>query len=195
MNARANAAGGTGIRCSDLAKRYARAAYDFAAETKSEGQTIADLRALAESFAKDTAIEAFFASPVIKPEAKEAAIKAALSTSKTSEAGAQLLLTLAKKKRLPLFSQVVQAFENRIDDVNGVCRGLVRSATVLAPKERSELEAIIEKVLNKKVILTYTTDPSVIGGLVAQVGSFTFDDSIESHLKRMTHELNAGERA
>ena len=67
----------------------------------------------------------------------------------------------------------------------------VRSARQpsLAPEERQRLEKTIEGVLNKKVILTYKVDPSVIGGLIASVRSFTFDDSIDSHLKRMNEEL------
>ena len=123
------------------------------------------------------------------PEQKEAALKAALADSGASTEAYLLLMTLAKKERLAWFSEIVQAFQSRIDDVNGVGRGAVRSSVVLAPQDRMQIESIVEKVLKKKVILSYKIDPALIGGLVAQVGSYTFDDSIDSHLKRMTEEL------
>jgi F-type H+-transporting ATPase subunit delta len=44
--------------------------------------------------------------------------------------------------------------------------------------------------LNKKIILTYKEDPTLLGGVVAQVGGWTFDDSIETHLIKMNEELN-----
>ena len=55
--------------------------------------------------------------------------------------------------------------------------------------QRQQIEATVEKVLKKKVIMTYKVDPSVIGGLVAQAGSYTFDDSLNSHLQRLNDEL------
>ena len=177
------------MRTSEIAVRYARAAFDLAVETKTEEKTFGDLRALKIAFAKDASIAQFFASPVVAPEQKESALKAALANSGTSDVATNLMLTLARKERLSLFAQVVDAFQDRADAVNGVGRGVVRSATALAPQERTSLESIVEKVLKKKVILTYTTDSSVIGGLVAQVGSYTFDDSIKSHLDRMSEEL------
>jgi F-type H+-transporting ATPase subunit delta len=177
------------MRTSELAIRYARAAFNLAVEAKAQEKTFADLRALDVAFAREPEILQFFSSPLAQPEEKEAALKAALAGSGASETATKLLLTLAKKERLGLFAEIVRAFQDRADAVNGVGRGTVRSAVALAPQERQQIEAIVEKVLKKKVILTYKIDPSVIGGLVAQVGSFTFDDSIDSHLKRMTEEL------
>jgi F-type H+-transporting ATPase subunit delta len=46
------------------------------------------------------------------------------------------------------------------------------------------------KILNKKIVLTYTEDPGLLGGMVAQVGGWNFDETIEKHLKRMSDELN-----
>ena len=176
-------------RTSELAKRYARAAFGLAAEGGRQENVLAELRALDAAFGSEPEIASFFASPVIPPERKEAALKAALEGRGASTEVAHLILTLARKERLPFFSEIVQAFQNQADEANGVGRGTVRSSVGLAPAERQQVESIVEKVLKKKVILNYKVDPSLIGGLVAQVGSYTFDDSIESHLQRMAEEL------
>ncbi|MES2964311.1 MAG: ATP synthase F1 subunit delta, partial [Bdellovibrionota bacterium] len=100
-----------------------------------------------------------------------------------------LINLLARKDRLGVFGEIVHAFEAEADAANNVARGVVRSATVLGQDDRKRIEDQVERVLKKKVILSYKVDPSVIGGLVAQVGSYTFDDSISAHLKRMNEEL------
>ena len=65
----------------------------------------------------------------------------------------------------------------------------MRSATVLAPEERKQIETLVSRATKKQVILSYKEDPSLVGGLVAEVGSFTFDDSLISHLKRINEQL------
>ena len=177
------------MRVSELGLRYAKAAYGLAAEKNNQEKVFTDLRSLSELFEKDADIKAFLASPVIKPEQKIEVLKKAMAGSGLSEEALQLLILLADKERLPLFEQVFHAFQTLLDKANGVSRGVVRSAVALGNTERQQIESIVEKAINKKVIMTYKVDPSVIGGLVAQVGSYTFDDSIDAHLRKLNEEL------
>jgi F-type H+-transporting ATPase subunit delta len=41
----------------------------------------------------------------------------------------------------------------------------------------------------QKVRLSFTTDESIIGGLVARIGSTIFDGSVQSQLGRLSEEL------
>jgi F-type H+-transporting ATPase subunit delta len=56
--------------------------------------------------------------------------------------------------------------------------------------DRRKLEQTIAGVTKKKVILNFTEDKKLMGGLVAQVGGWSFDDSLQSHLTRLTEDLN-----
>lgn len=177
------------MRVSELALRYSKAAYGLAAESKNQEKVFADLRSLSEIFEKNPEIKEFMASPLIKPQEKIAAFEKSFSNAGLSKEAHQLLILLADKERLPIFEQVFQGFQNLLDKANGVSRGTVRSATALAAGDRQQIESIVEKAINKKVIMTYKVDTSVIGGLVAQVGSYTFDDSIDAHLRKLNEEL------
>jgi F-type H+-transporting ATPase subunit delta len=77
-----------------------------------------------------------------------------------------------------------------MDIEEGVTRGVVRSAQALNDDAKKEIENKINKVLNKKIVLTYEQDPKLLGGVVAQVGGWTFDDSLDTHLKKLNEELN-----
>ena len=89
-----------------------------------------------------------------------------------------------------MFKEISNAFEAIIDEERGFVRGLVRSAEVLSPEARTRTEEAIKKVINKKIILSFVKDPNLLGGMVAQVGGWTFDDSLESHLIRLGEDLN-----
>ncbi len=181
------------MKVSELARRYAKAVYDLAEQSptldRAHDQVFANLRDLEQAFDKDPEIREFLTNPVIEPSARVAALEKAFDGKPLTKEARDLILLLARKDRFGLFKEIVAGYEAQADAANGVCRGTVRSATVLDPSERQRIESTVEKVLKKKVIMTYGVDPTVIGGLVAQVGSYTFDDSIAFHLRRMNEEL------
>ena len=177
------------MKVSQLAERYARSAFELAREAKNDEKALDQLRELDRAFAKDHDTLEFLGSPLVKLEDREKALEAAMKNSGALTEVQQLLMLLLRKGRMPIYSQVVEAFQQLMDEANGVVRGTVRSAAALGPQDRQQIEATVERVLNKKVIMTYKVDPSVIGGLVAQVGSYTFDDSLDSHLQRLNDEL------
>jgi F-type H+-transporting ATPase subunit delta len=109
---------------------------------------------------------------------------------KASDSVTNGLLLLAHKNRLNLFFDIVDAFEEISDLDHGVTRGTVKSAKALGPEARNKIEATVNKVTGKKVILNYTEDADLLGGMMAQVGGWTFDDSLETHLTRMSEDLN-----
>lgn len=174
---------------SEVARRYAQALFELSASAKNQDQVFAELRTLKQVFTSDAAIQDFMSSPLNPPDQKIAALKGALS-GKLSPEVTNTLLLLAEKARLGVFTQLVDAFEEISDASHGVTRGTVRSATPLSPEARKQIEETVTKVTKKKVILNFTEDPKLLGGMVAQVGGWTFDDSLETHLTRMSEELN-----
>lgn len=177
------------MRVGEIAKRYAKAIHDFSMENHSSERVAADLRAIKKLWEESPEIKEFFKSHFITLENKEKALREALVGKGVCDETVHLMMLLARKNRLEIFSEIVDAFELFMDEAHGVVRGGVRSAAVLVPEQRKKLESIIGSVTNKQVLLDYKEDPTLIGGLVAQVGSFTFDDTIESHLKRMNDDL------
>ena len=174
----------------NVAQRYASALFNLAKESGREEKVFQELRSLDEELSNETDIQNFLISPVVPTAQKLEALKKSLNASSASEETKNFTALLVEKERYSLFSFIVEAYQNIIDDKNGVTRGVVRSASVLDPAERSQLEKTVEKATGKKVILSYTEDEQIIGGLVAQVGSYTFDDSLLSHLNRLKEDIN-----
>lgn len=173
----------------EIAKRYANALYDLAKDGSDETKVFSDLRAVSEMVEKDGQIREFFHSPVITAAEKQTALKKAIEGQSLSVEVESFILLLAKKNRLALFEQVLEAYQQKVDNANGVTRGVVRSTSALTPEEREEVEDIVARITKRRVIMTYKEDPNLIGGLIAKVGSYTFDDTISSHLRRLNEDI------
>lgn len=178
------------MKVHEVSKRYAKALLAIAKQKGIHAKAYAELQGVADAFAKDAAITAYFQNPLISSTQKVAAVKSALEGKGLSEEVFNTLVLLAEKNRIQLLSEVATAYQEFLDIEEGVTRGTVRSAQPLSADAQKELESKVSKILNKKIVLTYQQDPKLLGGAVAQVGGWTFDDSIETHLKKLNEELN-----
>lgn len=178
------------MSASQVSRRYAKA---LLAATKQKGAhhaALSQMKVLQEVVRNDAEVAAFFETPMISPDQKVESIQKALQGKGLSEDVVNLLSVLAEKQRLSRVGEIAEALERLIDEEDGVTRGIVRAAKPLAPEAQKQLEVKISSVLNRKIVLTFKEDPKVLGGVVANVGGWTFDDSIETHLRKLNEELN-----
>lgn len=174
---------------SEVARRYGKALFELAAQSPNKEKITSEIRTIKEVINSDIKISGFLSSPIFKPEEKLSVLQTALGNQVSTEV-VQILGLLARKNRLSIFSDIIAAFEGITDESNGVSRGTVRSSKILSPEVRKNLEETVSRVTKKKVILNFKEDSQLLGGLVAQVSGWTFDDTLETHLTRMSEELN-----
>jgi F-type H+-transporting ATPase subunit delta len=173
-----------------IALRYAKALYELAKDQKNQSLVFSEIKALEKDVFSVKEFNEFMKSPLIKPQEKEKALGEALSESSVSETVKTFCFLLAKKERLGLFSAIVDAYQKISDEESGVIRGVVRAPQMLGGEEQKAIRDRVQSVTQKKPELTFEVDPELIGGLKAQVGSYTFDDSLAGHLRRMKEQLN-----
>ncbi len=65
----------------------------------------------------------------------------------------------------------------------------VESATPLAPEISSQVQANLTRVYGAGLNVSFTQNPSLIGGLRIQVGSDVFDGSIQARLDSLADNL------
>ena len=61
----------------------------------------------------------------------------------------------------------------------------MRSAVELTDDQKQRLAAALEQATGKKVELKVIIDPTVLGGLVAQVGDTVIDGSVKTRLQQL----------
>jgi F-type H+-transporting ATPase subunit delta len=96
---------------------------------------------------------------------------------------------LIDRNRLDLLDEIVSTYETLLDDKLGVIRARITSALELDPQQRDEVAARLQELTGKKVRMEVSVDPTLIGGLVAQVGSTIYDGSIRQQLQAFRSNL------
>lgn len=79
---------------------------------------------------------------------------------------------------------VKQSAENRAEAV-----AEVRSATALDADQRERLAEALGKATGKKITVKVTVDPSVLGGIVAQIGDTVIDGSVRGRLEQLKESV------
>lgn len=177
----------------DFVNQYAKALFEVAGDLKTKSDYLNQLRVIDQTLTGTAEISQFFKSTEISADIKIKGLSKAMQANGISKDVLSTLNLIIERNKISYLSKIVWAYQALNDEANGVVRGVVRSSHELDPGQRKSMVEKIESVLNKKVILDYVQDPKVIGGLKAQVGSYTFDDTFETHLKKMKDQINRRE--
>ena len=89
------------------------------------------------------------------------------------------------------FASIVDGFETLLDERLGFVAAEVRSATPLTEAQRATLEVQVSRLAGKKAKLKFSSDPALIGGVVAHVGSTVYDGSVRGQLEKLRTRLGA----
>ncbi|MBI3637133.1 MAG: ATP synthase F1 subunit delta [Candidatus Rokubacteria bacterium] len=172
------------------AKPYARAIYELA---KERGQTDVigrELGAIAGLLRGDPALRDFFVRPWISA-AKKRDVAAELGAKlELSNVTRDFLGLVAQKGRAEYLEAIADAFRSLADvDLNRV-RAYVRTAVALSEAERTALADKLGRALGGKTVLVEdTVDPNLLGGFVAEIGSFIVDGTLDGQLERLRERL------
>ena len=172
----------------DLSKRYARALFAVSKESGSQAKIYSQLKQVAV-LTEQPEVRTFINNPSVSLATKKEVFQKAFHNSQLAAELVSFLDLLLEKKRISAISEIVKTFEEIVDQDNGLTRGFVYSAKPLGPDALTALEGKISNILKKKIVLTSKEDPSLIAGAVAKVGGWTFDDSLQTHLKNLNEEL------
>ncbi|HET9370083.1 MAG TPA: ATP synthase F1 subunit delta [Vicinamibacterales bacterium] len=173
-----------------IARRYANALYDVTTKNGSVAQARADLSSVAAVVEGHAELTSVFASPAVPLTKKRAILEQILATSSGLSADVyRLLMLLADRDRLTLVGDVARAFEARVMQAERVMAAEVVTAAPLADDRRAALVAALGRATGGTVTLTERVDPSIVGGVVARVGSIVYDGSVTHQLERLKQRL------
>lgn len=98
---------------------------------------------------------------------------------------------LAERGRLHLGAAIVEAYERRAAEAEGVLHVRVTTAEELSEKEAKALAAELGKKLDREVKLERAIDPTLLGGAVIRYGDVLLDGSLKGRLARLRTQLTS----
>lgn len=173
-----------------VARRYARALLE--ASGPQADQVLSQLEELVRYLHSSPAVFDALANPAATRTARmamtEGLIKAADGLHPTL---ANLLKLLTDRNRFSAITAMALQFRDLVDARLGRVRGTVTSAALLGDAQLVAIKAQLETLTQRKVVLEAKVDKSILGGVIATVGSRTYDGSVKSQLREMGRALTA----
>ena len=173
------------------AKRYARALLDVALAEADPAVVERQLAEACNVFTGHAGLWGVMTNPAVPAPKKRAIVDELLPRLDAAPVVAKLLQLLAGRDRLALFPDIVEAYRARLLDHRRVVRAVVTSAVPLDADRAAALERALAGVTGRTVLVSATTDPSIVGGVVAQIGSTVYDGSVRRQLEKMRERLTA----
>jgi F-type H+-transporting ATPase subunit delta len=170
--------------------RYARALLDVAVKEKSDLERIEEeLAAFVDLFTQHPTLAKVLLNPVVPVGRKQAAVAELIARLKTSSILAKLIALLAERDRLVLLPDLLASYRERLLDYQNVVRAEVTTAVPLPADRAQAIERGLAEVTGRTVTLATKVNPSIIGGVIARIGSTVYDGSVTTQLLKMKQRL------
>lgn len=171
------------------ATRYARALLDVGLRESDANKIERDLTSFVAAVDASPELKRALTSPRIPTATRRAVVEALTRQIGMEAPPAKLLAMLADRGRLEIYSELLAVYRERLLAHQGIVRGAVTSAAPLGRDKVAALERSLSAATGKTVQLEASVDPSLIGGVVARIGSTVYDGSIRTQLQKVRQQL------
>jgi F-type H+-transporting ATPase subunit delta len=177
-----------------VASRYAEALADVvtaAGPAVRAQDALAELRAFEGTLRSSPDLYTALTSPAIPGSRKKAVVGRIADDLQVSRITRNFLFVLIDHRRVPALTEIIQTFEAVLDERLGFVRAEVASPRELNNEQRASLNATLERLTGKRIRMRFTIDESLIGGVVARIGSTVYDGSVRGQLQSLERRLAA----
>jgi F-type H+-transporting ATPase subunit delta len=172
------------------ATRYARALLDVGVKENANLEQIEqELAQFGDLFKQNPLLEKVLLNPAVPVPRKRAAVAELVARAKPAGIVGKLLTLLADRDRLVLLPDLLASYRERLLDYRHVVRAEVTTASPLAGDRAKAVENSLARVTGRTVVVETRVDPSIIGGVVARVGSTVYDGSVTRQLQKIKERL------
>jgi F-type H+-transporting ATPase subunit delta len=173
---------------SGVARRYARALFEIAAEDKSVERWSNDLDVIRDLLEEPT-LQAFFANPSVPTDQKMRLLDSSLTVVQPK--ARNFVNVLIENGRVAAIGDIVDTFNDDVNRMRGIVHANVTTAVRLNEAESAEIVRGLERLTGRRVTVSSEVDPSILGGFVARIGDRLIDASVIGRLTALRNRLMA----
>jgi F-type H+-transporting ATPase subunit delta len=171
------------------ASRYAKALLEVMIREGKPEQAEQEVASFADLFERHEELRKAMLNPAVPVPAKRTVMEQLVGRVKPSPPVGKLILLLAERDRLELLPDLLAAYRDRLMDHLQIVRAEVRTAVPLPEDRAAQLQQRLADVTGRRVTMSTSVDPSIIGGVVARIGSTVYDGSVATQLARIKSKL------
>ncbi len=177
-------------RRKSAARRYAEATFEVAVRDDAVDAWRKDLDTAASVVAEER-IGRALANPAIPLETRIATAEATFGKLVGPKV-LNLVRLMLRRGRIQELPRLAAEFRRLHDERQGIARASITSTLPLEPDEVASLKERLASSTDRRVELDLKVDPSLLGGLVVQLGDLLVDGSVRSRLERLRNRLVSG---
>ena len=174
---------------STLARPYAKAAFEFAADA-GDLQGWSTSLATAGAVAQQPAVVKLLSSPS-STAAQQAAAVIEICGDALSATGQHFIAILSENRRLQLLPQISHQFDIMKANREKAVEVDVVAAHEMGADQQQQLSDALSAKLERKVNMQVSLDKSLLGGAVIRAGDTVIDGSIRGRLTKLAESLNS----
>jgi F-type H+-transporting ATPase subunit delta len=178
---------------SAVATRYANALADVTAAGANglrPEAALEELRAFESALSASRELQNALTTPAVPVSRKRAVVGRIGDLLKLSRLTRNYLFVLIDHRRIALLSHILHSFELIVDERLGFARAQVSSPRDLTETQRAAIGAQLERLTGKRIRMRFAVDQSLIGGVVARIGSTVYDGSVRGQLETLGQRLS-----
>lgn len=170
---------------------YANSFLDLVFDKDSFQSIVQDVEFVISTFHSNPELKRIFENPIIKSE-KKFSIFSEIFGNRISIEILNFIKFLSEKNRESLIYFILQKFIELKNERLGLAKVDIYTPIVLNEQQIEKLRISLEKMLNKKILINFKEDKSLIGGFVAKVGDLIIDASLKNQLDLLKKQFIQG---
>ena len=177
-----------------IARRYAKALLLIGKEDDHTDSYRQELNAFTGLLAGEKRLDQAINNPLYDSAARRKVLQAIIEKLGLTRVMTSFLILLFDKGRLGFIGNINEFYQKMADDLKGIARASLVSATELSSETVDKIRSALSKRTGKDIILEVEQDPTLVGGIVTRIGDLVLDGSIRTQLYNMRESLKRGER-
>jgi len=171
----------------EIAQVYARALFEVAQERGDLDGIREQIAQFADALEGDRGLQTFFFSPYFSTEEKKDGLHKAVDGA--DDAVMNFLELLVEKHRMPAVFRIRRELDAMWREENKMLPVQLTSAIELDAETVESLGRTIGERTGRKVDVTATVNPDILGGIVLRVGNSILDASIRNRLESLRKQV------
>jgi F-type H+-transporting ATPase subunit delta len=172
-----------------VARRYATALADVVLEHGEAREVQEELAIWERLFQSNENLREVLRNPTVALDQKRAVLNQLIERTKPRPTTVNFLKVLLQNHRLTELAEINRKFAELLDERAGMIAATVTTARAVPDAAQKNLHERLLSLTGKKVRIDFETDPELIGGLVARIGSTVYDGSVRNQLQEIKEQM------
>lgn len=172
-----------------IARRYAKALYELGQEEGKEKLFLEELQSMIQLMTGSEELKATLESPLYDIVLKKRILKEVAAKVSLSAYSLNFLNILLDKDRFFVLAEIKDAYKQILDEISGRIRARVVCAAALDDAQQQKVAQTLSKVFKKEVDMDVSIEPSLIGGMIAEVEGMIYDGSVRTQISKLKQSL------